>query len=367
MIYFDSAATTLLKPPQVCAAADYAIKHFSSPGRGGHAPAVLAAESVFACRLLAGNLFDADPDQVVFTMNATHALNIAIASVAGKGDEVVISGFEHNAVRRSLHMIGAKTVIAGRRLFDPEDTLRSFEQLISVRTKAVVCTHVSNVFGYVLPIEKIAALCRQKHVPLVIDASQSAGILPVSLKKTGAAFIAMPGHKSLYGPQGTGILLCSEVPKPLMAGGTGSLSKEIDMPDFLPDAAEAGTHNVAGIHGLSEGLRFVLAHGVYSIRAKEDLLKRYLAGEIRKLPGFHVFENDQFQTGVLSFRKENADCEFLAQKLSEQGICVRAGLHCAPLAHESAGTINTGTVRISLCWYNTLQEAEEFVNSLKNC
>ncbi len=367
MIYFDSAATTLLKPPQVYAAADYAMKHFSSPGRGGHEPAVFAAESVFACRTLAGKLFDADLNQVVFTMNATHALNIAIASVAGKGDEVVISGFEHNAVRRPLHLIGAKTVVAGRHLFDPEDTLRSFEKQISPRTKAVICTHVSNVFGYILPIEEIADLCRRKHVPLVIDASQSAGILPVSLKKTGAAFIAMPGHKSLYGPQGTGILLCSGVPKPLIAGGTGSLSKDIDMPDFLPDAAEAGTHNVTGIHGLSEGLRFVLSHGVHTIRAKEDLLKRYLACEIAKLPGFRVYENDKHQTGVLSFWSENADCETLAQRLSEQGICVRAGLHCAPIAHESAGTIDTGTVRVSFCWYNTLREAEEFVNSLKNC
>ncbi|MCQ2420989.1 MAG: aminotransferase class V-fold PLP-dependent enzyme [Clostridia bacterium] len=366
MIYFDNAATTLRKPPQVCAASDYAMKHFSSPGRGGHDPASSAAEAVCSCRCLAGKLFDAGPEQVVSTMNATRAQNIAIASVAQKGDEVVISGFEHNAVRRPLHMIGANTVVAGRRLFDPEDTLNGFEKAITPNTKAVVCTHVSNVFGYVLPIEQIAALCRRKNVPLVIDASQSAGILPLSLKESGAAFIAMPGHKSLYGPQGTGILLCTSVPKPLMAGGTGSLSKDTEMPDFLPDAAEAGTHNVPGINGLSEGLRFVLSHGIHAIRAKEEMLKQYLAEQIRKLNGYRVYDDTSYQTGVLSFRKKAADCESIAQKLAEQGICVRAGLHCSPLAHESAGTLDSGTVRVSFCWYNTIAEADEFVNSLKN-
>ena len=365
MIYFDSAATTLLKPPQVKQAAVYAMEHFASPGRGGHEPAFLAADAVYRCRSLAGALFDAEPEQVVFTMNATHALNIAIQSLAGPGDEIVISGFEHNAVRRPLHLVGADIKVAGTRLFDPEDTLLAFERAISSKTKAVVCTHVSNVFGYALPVEEIAALCQSREIPLVIDASQSAGVLPVSLRKTGAAFVAMPGHKSLYGPQGTGILLCSQLPKPLMAGGTGSNSKEPDMPDFLPDLAEAGTHNVTGIHGLSEGLRFVLSCGIDRIKAKENLLRQYLVNELRKLRGYQVFSADAFQTGVVSFRKDNTDCELLAQKLAEQEICVRAGLHCAPLAHESAGTIDTGTVRVSFCWYNTMSDVELFVNFLK--
>lgn len=365
MIYFDSAATTLRKPPQVAVASAFAIDHFASPGRGGHEPAFQAAEAVYGCRALAAELFEAKTEQVVFTMNATHALNLAIRSLVKPGDQVVISGFEHNAVRRPLYLIGADVQIAGRRLFDPEDTYFAFSEAITSKTKAVICTHVSNVFGYILPIEKIAALCKERNVPLIIDASQSAGVLPVSLKNTGAAFIAMPGHKSLYGPQGTGILLCARVPEPLLAGGTGSNSKDAAMPDDLPDAAEAGTHNVAGIHGLAAGIRFVLDHGTDAIRAKEDLLRRTLAHKLMQLSDLRLFSDDTCQTGVLSFLRENEDSELTARHLSEQGICVRAGLHCAPLAHESAGTIDTGTVRVSFGWFNSLQETEELIRALK--
>ena len=246
MIYLDAAATTLQKPDTVRLAVLRAMQRCASVGRGGHPPAMEAAESVYRCRQIAAELFGAEAEQVVFTMNATHALNIAVRSLVHSGDEVVISGFEHNAVWRPLTAAGAELKIAGRKLFDPEDTLRAFDAAVTERTRAVFCTHVSNVFGYILPIEQIAALCRVRGVPFVLDASQSAGTLPLSLQELGAAFLAMPGHKGLYGPQGTGILLCGMLPEPLLAGGTGSLSREARMPDFLPDRAEAGTHNVPG-------------------------------------------------------------------------------------------------------------------------
>ena len=198
MIYFDAAATTLQKPPQVKKALLYAMDHYASPGRGGHRPAMLASDAVYACRQELAALFEAKPEDIVFTMNATHALNLAIRSLVSAGDEVVISGFEHNAVWRPLNQIGADVRIAGRRLFDPDDTIEGFRAAITENTKAVVCTHVSNVFGYVLPVEEIAALCREREVPLILDCSQSAGILPVSLRKLPAAFLCMPGHKSLY-------------------------------------------------------------------------------------------------------------------------------------------------------------------------
>ena len=256
MIYFDAAATTLQKPPQVKKALLYAMDHYASPGRGGHRPAMLASDAVYACRQELAALFEAKPEDIVFTMNATHALNLAIRSLVSAGDEVVISGFEHNAVWRPLNQIGVDVRIAGRRLFDPDDTIEGFRAAITENTKAVVCTHVSNVFGYVLPVEEIAALCREREVPLILDCSQSAGILPVSLRKLPAAFLCMPGHKSLYGPQGTGVLVCGHALRPLLAGGTGSLSERAQMPEFTPDTMCRASARCTRVYGLSEAWGF---------------------------------------------------------------------------------------------------------------
>ena len=257
MIYLDAGATTLQKPPAVALAVQSAMRRMATPGRGGHPPAMRAADAVYDCRCLAGALFDAQPEQVVFTMNATHALNLAIKTLVKPGGRAVISGFEHNAVLRPLHHLGAEIIVAGRRLFDPADTISAFDRAITPGTSAVICTHVSNVFGYILPVEEIAALCRARGVPFVLDASQSAGLLPVRLAELGADFIGMPGHKALYGPQGTGLLLCARMPDTLLEGGSGSASRLPDMPPELPDHAEAGTQNVCGICGLAAGLRFV--------------------------------------------------------------------------------------------------------------
>ena len=303
MIYFDAAATTLQKPPQVRKMAAYAMEHYASPGRGGYRASMLASDAVYDCRKELAELFEAKPEDIVFTMNATHALNLAIKTLVSPGDEVVISGFEHNAVWRPLVQIGANVKLAGRKLFDPDDTLEAFRTAIGPETKAVVCTHVSNVFGYVLPIEKIAALCHERGVPLVVDCSQSAGILPVSLGKLHAAFLCMPGHKSLYGPQGTGVLVCGHALRPLLAGGTGSLSKSASMPEFTPDAGEAGTHNVPGICALCEGVRFVKNVGLDAICAHGKMLGQLLTAELANLPGVRVYHGRN-QAGVVSFLLE---------------------------------------------------------------
>lgn len=347
MIYLDSAATSLWKPPRVGDAVARAIGTMTTPGRGGHPPAMRAADAVFRCRELAAEMFHLeDPARVVFTMNATHGLNIAIRSLAGSGDRVLISGFEHNAVTRPLHAIGAEIRVAGRRLFDWEDTLRSFRQQID-GVKLVVCTHVSNVFGHILPIAEIAALCREKGVPLIVDASQSAGILELDAEALQAAFVAMPGHKGLMGPQGTGLLLCGTDAAPLLFGGSGSDSRLQEMPEFYPDRLEAGTQNVCGIAGLFEGMRYVTERGTGAILRHERMLLRQaidaLAGS-----GYELFTGpDWCQSGVLSLRAPGIDMEQLASLLAEHGVCVRSGLHCAPLAHESAGTADTGTLRMS--------------------
>ena len=214
MIYLDSGATSFRKPASVRRAVSDAMTRCANPGRGGYGAAMEAAKVVFRCRERAGSFLGCEPEQVVFTSNCTHGLNVAIRTLVKPGMRVVVSGFEHNAVTRPLHGLGAEIVTAGRKLFDWEDTLQKWEDALKKGTDAAVFTHVSNVFGYILPVEEMAALCRQRGVPFIIDAAQSAGTLPVSLKTLGADFIAMPGHKGLLGPQGTGLLLCGRVPEP---------------------------------------------------------------------------------------------------------------------------------------------------------
>lgn len=344
MIYLDNGATSFHKPQGVKRAVVRALQTCANPGRGGHPAAMEAARTVFQCRENAAKLFDCAPEQVVFTSNCTHGLNIAIRTLVKPGSRVVISGFEHNAVTRPLHGLQADVQVAGQRLFDWDNTLTEFEEALRRGVDAAVFTHVSNVFGYILPVEEMAGLCRRYGVPFILDAAQSAGALPVHLNALGAAFIAMPGHKGLLGPQGTGLLLCSQIPEPLLWGGTGSMSEEQQMPQELPERAEAGTLNVPGIAGLNAGLVYLSNAGIHRIAERERQQARACAEGLSKL-GLRVFAGVH-QGGTVSFVPDG-DCEEFAQKLAQKGIAVRAGLHCAPLAHQSAGTLDSGTVRIS--------------------
>ena len=364
MIYLDNGATSFRKPPQVYRAVEQALRECANPGRGGYPAAMQAAKRVYACREQAAGMFDCDPEQVVFTSNCTHGLNIALGTLFRPGDRVVVSGFEHNAVTRTLHAANVQTVVAGRRPFDWEDTLESFEKVLKTGVKGAVFTHMSNVFGYILPVEQLAALCRSYSVPFVMDAAQSAGVLPVELGQLGADFIAMPGHKGLLGPQGTGLLLCGRLPKPLLCGGTGSLSSMQEMPDFLPDRAEAGTLNVPGIAGLSAGLSYLCEVGEDTIFQKESREAKNCAMGLKKL-GFRVFSGEH-SGGTVSF-VPNGDCEELADQLARRGIAVRAGLHCAPLAHESAGTLQSGTVRISYGHDACPRQTAALLRALETC
>lgn len=362
MIYLDNGATSFPKLPAVRQAVQEAMLRCANPGRGGHKPAMEGAKTVLSTREQAAKLFDCDVEQVAFTANCTHGLNIAINTVAKPGSRVLISGFEHNAVTRPLAARGCETVVAGKKLFDREDTLQRFADGLKSGVSAAVFTHTSNVFGYILPVEEMAQLCRMYRVPFVIDAAQSAGVLPVKLKALGADFIAMPGHKGLLGPQGTGILLCGAKPVPLLQGGTGSLSAHSQMPDFLPDMLEAGTVNVPGIAGVGAGLRYLNRVGTQRIFHIEHRQVKRCAKELKKF-GFTVFSGDN-QCGTLSFVPQ-MDCEEFAQRLSQHQICVRAGLHCAPLAHKSAGTLDTGTVRISFGCFSDDDQTDRFLQTLR--
>lgn len=368
MIYFDAAATSFQKPPSVRQAVLQAMESMSSPGRGNYQSAALAAETLYTCREAISELFGVeDPENVVFTFNATHALNLAIHSVVPAGGRVVISGYEHNAVTRPLHAIPNLHIhVVNTPLFNQQAMLQGFRELVTEGTDAVICTHVSNVFGYILPIREIARICRQRSVPLIVDASQSAGSLPIHMGELGADFIAMPGHKGLYGPQGTGILLCSRSGEPLLRGGTGSNSKEQSMPDFLPDRMEAGTHNMPGIAGLLAGVRFVQRVGVEAIHRHSWQLKEQLRQGLSNNSYFQVFGvgDERLQSGVLSLVPRETDCETFCQSLSEAGFALRSGFHCAPYAHRTAGTIQTGTIRFSVSALNTPGEVEAFLHHL---
>ena len=357
MIYLDSGATSFLKPPTVYRAVQEAMHSCANPGRGAYPAARKAADVVFACREQAGILFDCLPEQVVLTTSCTHGLNVAIRTLVKPGDTVVISGFEHNAVTRPLYALGANIRIAGRKLFDWEDTLWDFERQLE-GAEAAVFTHVSNVFGYILPVQQMAGMCRERGIPFIIDAAQSAGSLPLSLEGLGADFIAMPGHKGLLGPQGTGLLLCKGGAEPLLFGGTGSLSREQTMPPELPDRLEAGTLNVPGYAGLAEGLRYLRQTGVERIYNREHRLAMQCVRGLQNT-GMKVFAGEH-QAATVSFLA-NMDCEEAAQLLAQQAIAVRAGLHCAPCAHESAGTLETGTVRVSIGYAISDSQIEVFL------
>lgn len=362
MIYLDSGATTLQKPRQVAKAVKKAMECCANPGRSGHRPAREAEQVVYGCRETAAALFGLDqPERVVFTQNATHSLNLAIKSLLHEGGHAVITGYEHNSVVRPLEAMGEQGVTytaVSSCLFDSKDMAEQMERAITPETRCMIVCHVSNVFGSIAPLEELDRICLRHHLPLIVDASQSAGTLPLNVKKyPSAAFFCMPGHKGLYGPQGTGLLLCCKDIKPysIMEGGTGSRSLEVRQPDFLPDALESGTLNVPGIAGLWDGLKFIQRQSCEEILRREKELIQILAQRLKEKSSLRVFDGGENQGGVLSVVFP-VPSEEAAEKLAEQGICVRAGLHCAPLAHRTVGTLPDGTVRLSVSAFNTERE-----------
>ena len=368
MIYLDSAATSLYKPESVQYAVLDAMNHMASPGRGAHRAAMLAANCCYDCREALARLFHVpEPEQVVLTFNATHGLNIAIHSLVRRGTHVLISGYEHNSVTRPLRAVGADVRIADTPLFSPEAFLQRIERELPW-AEVVICTHVSNAFGYILPVEILAQMCRKRGIPLVIDASQSAGILPIDFQALGARFVAMPGHKGLMGPQGTGVLLCQNDAIPLLYGGSGSASAEQTMPVFLPDRLEAGTHNVPGVAGLLASVNWILDRGCDSIRSAERKDLEQLAEELASVGGLEVFytPDPTLQSSVLSVRPTGISCETFADALEDAGIAVRTGLHCAPTAHRTVGTLDTGTVRFSFSPFVTALQLEQTAEICKN-
>lgn len=360
MIYLDNAATTLVKPKSVTRAMVHAMETCANPGRGGHRAAMQAAGVVYECRERAAAFFEiSDSERVVFTQNATHALNIAIKSLLHDGGHAVISGYEHNSVVRPLTEMepqGVTYTVANAPLFQPQETLRAMEAAIRPDTVCIICNHISNVFGFVQDLQGVNALCRKYNLMFIADLSQSAGMIPVSASKLDrAAYLCMPGHKGLYGPQGTGILICCKDNKHYSAtqGGTGSESRNLHQPSALPEALESGTLNVPGIAGLSEGIRFVQKLTPEAIGLREQCLKEQLLLRLRDIPQLQCYAGGAAQSGVISLTSSKMPPEELGERLAERGFCMRAGLHCAPLAHQNGGTLSTGTLRVSFSAFNT--------------
>ena len=382
-VYLDQAATSFPKAPGT---ADAVYRYMTGCGcnvsRGSYAGAYSAEELVYDTRIQLCRLFGAekaavDPKNVIFTKNVTESLNILIKGLLSPGDHVLVSSMEHNAVMRPLVQLEKQGIrftrvpCAEDGSMDPADVESRIEKV----TKAVIMLHASNVCGTVLPAAEIGNVCRAHGIRFILDAAQTAGVLPIDMEKIGADAIAFTGHKGLLGPQGTGGFLIREdlaaELEPLITGGTGSISHTEEVPDFLPDRFEAGTLNLPGIAGLNASLNWLLSQTEGSILAHELMLtERFLRGMeeaeeagLLRIVGKHGTEG---RTGVVSIVPTQTDPAELAYKLDEEyGIATRVGLHCAPSAHRTLGTWPGGTVRISFGVFNTEREIDEAVEAIK--
>jgi cysteine desulfurase / selenocysteine lyase len=367
MIYLDNAATSHPKPPSVYERVDYVLRDWSAnPGRSGHAMAIEAARIIFQARESIAKLFNiADPDRIIFTPNATGALNLAILGMLRPGDHCVTSTMEHNSVIRPLHALEQRGVKVTKVAADPQ----TIAAAIDPQTRLIVVTHASNVVGTITPIAEIIALAHGRGVPVLVDAAQTAGSVPIDVAALGVDLLACPGHKGLYGPQGTGFLYIAPHvnPEPILFGGTGSRSDLESMPDFAPDRYEAGTQNTPGIAGLGAGVEFLIEHGVEQIRAHEISLVRQLMDGLASIDGLtlHGARDPARKTGVVLFTLDGVDPAEIGDRLdAEFGIAVRVGLHCAPQAHRTIGTFPKGGVRMSPGFFNTAEEIDRTVDAV---
>ncbi len=373
MIYFDNGATSYPKPKSVVNAVNYAMNNCANPGRSGHRLSLKSSELIFKCRENLAMLFDLDnAEKIIFTNNCTTALNTVIKGTLKSGDHVIISSLEHNAVLRpvaALEKQGVSYSVAEVVQGDDEQTIGNFRGLINAKTKMIICTHASNVFGIKLPVNRIAAMCKIYGILFCVDAAQTAGIEPISLKNSDIDYLCTAGHKGLYGPMGTGVLVINSerTPDSLTQGGTGSFSADINQPDVLPDKYESGTPNVSGIAGLNEGVKFVLNRGTENISSYEAQLAQRLydgLSNIGRVELYTAFPDSESCAPVISFNIKDMDCEQTAERLNKFNIAVRAGLHCAPLAHKSMGTLEKGTVRAVMSVFNNRAQVNYFLNAV---
>lgn len=375
MIYLDNSATTYPKPEPVHRAIREAlVKYGANPGRAGHRLAMQTAEAVFRARETAADFFGvSEPEQVIFTPGCTQAINLVLKGRLHAGDHVVLSCLEHNAVWRPVHGLMAKGITCTIAKVFPGDhdrTLASFTACIKPNTRLIVCTQASNVWGIRLPVEDLAQTAHDHGAELMVDAAQSAGVVPIDLRQTPIDYLCCAGHKGLYGPMGTGLLIArGERLEPLIEGGTGSASLSPVQPEDYPDRLESGTPNTPGILGLAAGLRFVREKGIDRIFQHEMGLISRLYRQLAQNPEIELYTdepNPVYDVPVLSFNVKGVPSEQTAQRLNRAGIAVRAGLHCAPLAHQWRGTMPDGAVRVSVSAFTKPEEIQRLIFVLKD-
>lgn len=375
-IYLDNAATSYPKPEQVYQAVNHALREVgASPGRGGHRRSLEAGRIMFLAREAVARLFSIpDSSRIIFTHNATGALNLALHGTLLAGDHVITTSMEHNSLLRPLYALRREgvelTVVpAGSDgIVDPEQISRALRP----STRMLAVGHVSNVCGSIQPISEIAAICRAAGALFLVDAAQSAGYIDLDVVSTGIDLLAAPGHKGLLGPPGTGLLYVAPgvALRPTVEGGTGTSSTSEEQPLTMPDGFEAGTHNLPGIAGLKAGVEFILERGIDAIRRHEQSLIMEAEQLLRRIPGVTVYgpKDPGLRASVLSFNLAGVDASLLAAQLDHDfDIAVRAGLHCAPQAHRTLGTLPEGTLRISPGWFSTREEIAFFSEAVIQC
>ncbi len=378
MVYFDNAATSWPKPESVYKAMDHFSRQVgANPGRSGHKLSVEAERIVLNARELLAEIFAIDDSaRMILTFNATDSLNLAIKCLLRKGDHAVTSVFEHNSVLRPLRRLEQQGIIeltvlpcTKEGFLDPADV----EKSIRPNTKLVSIIHASNVTGTIMPVEEIGEIVsKYDGAYYMIDAAQTAGVIPIDVKKYKLDLLAIPGHKCLFGPQGTGGLYIGEGLEEIMPsfkeGGTGSLSEQDVHPDFMPDKYESGTKNTGGLAGLAAGIEFIMKTGTDKIHKHEKALTEQLICGIQKIEGVTMYgpQDANRQTAVVSINVEGLRSNEVGYYLDQQqGIMTRVGLHCAPLAHRAMGTSPDGTVRLSMGYFNTAEEVDYVCNALQ--
>lgn len=377
MIYLDNSATTYPKPQGVRQAMHRALVEYgANPGRSGYGMCLRTTQAVYESRKLAADFFGAaGPECVLFQPSCTQALNLVLKGALKAGDHVVVSDLEHNAVMRPLTALASRgitytvaKVVSG----DNDATLESFRKALGPKTKLVVCTMASNVFGIRVPVERITALAHQYGVKVCVDAAQGAGLIPIHIGESGIDYLCCAGHKGLYGPMGTGLLVLREPEEllgTLVEGGTGTQSRNLQQPEEVPERYESGTQNVPGILGLGAGIEFVRRRGPERI-CREELQKlRYLHGRLSKMGKVTLYTpppEEPWFVPVLSFNLDGVPSERTGEFLAKGGIAVRCGLHCAPLAHEKLGTLETGTVRVSPSVFTRKEDMDALVLRLSH-
>ena len=375
MVYFDNAATTGKKPLGVIKAVNSAFYELSAnPGRGGHKASLKVSEAVYEVRKKVADLFGVKGEEkVIFTPSCTASINYVLKGILSQNDGLVISSLEHNSVTRpaeTLKKLGVEVTVAEVIFGDAEATVRSFERAIKSNTKAVLCTHASNVTGEVMPIKQIGDLCREKGIIFIVDAAQTAGVLPIDVEKMNIDYLCVAPHKGLYAPMGTGILIANKkIKNPLIEGGTGVNSALLFQPEEYPERLESGTINVPGIVGIGAGIDFINLKGIQNIYKNELDLAKYIYNGLKNISGCILYtpvpEFGKY-VPVISFNIIGISSSDVADFLDTKNIAVRGGLHCAPFAHKRLGTIENGAVRISPAIFNTKNEADYLIRALKS-